>query len=330
MTLGWLDLNNRHIAVALWLLVFVVVLCFKTEVRHSMFNVVRTMLGRTILSVLIEAIVWSALVLSVTVVVGRMLGLWSTIPVVTGLYWFCISGIPLLLTSFSDDTNSYRKRLWEAFGIWAIFTAFVSVSVYSLPIEVLIVFFAELLGVLYVGSLLSDDAAKGLGRLFLILLTVFCLAIVLGGVIDGKVDLVSVLESFMLPVILTVALRPYTKYVEFMERFEVRGGPINRRWIFANDYGENWPFTVGRVRLCHQASSVWVETRCLFPIPSVRRYPVNGLAKPWLTRMGYRCENLEDIWKPLSDGLKVNIGPIIQDGLRMGEGYSSKQHGHAP
>ena len=329
MTLEWFDLNDRHIAVALWLLVFVVGLSFKTEVRRAIFGIVRIALERTILSALIGATVWLAIVLSATVVVGRMLGLWPTIPAVSGLYWFFISGIPLLFTSFTDDPTAYQKRLKEAFGIWAIFTAFISVSVFSLPVEVLIVFFAELLGILYVGSLVNEDAGEGVGKLFPIVPIVFYLAIVLGSLIGGKVDVVNALQSFMLPVILTAAFQPYIKYVKFMERYEGRGGPITRRSISSEDYGGRWPFTVERVRLCHQASSVWVETRRLFPVPSTKRYPVNGLAKPWLTRLGYECEDLEGIWKPASDGSKVNIGPIILDGLSLGEDSGSNRPGNA-
>ena len=319
MALEWFDLNNRHIAVFLWSVVFLVGISFKKEVRRAILSMVRAALERTIISVLLGAIVWSALTLSAAVVIGRMLGLWSVIPVASGLYWFCISGIPLLATSFTNDPGTYRKRLREAFGIWAIFAAFISVSVFSLPVEVLIVFFAELLGILYVGSLVSEDAGKGVGRLFPAAPIAFYLAIVLGSMIGGKVGLINVLQSFMLPVILTATFQPYVKYVKFMERYEHRGSPITKRWISSQDYGERWPFTVERVRLCHQASSVWVERRHLFPVPSIKRYPVNGLAKPWLTRLGCECENLEEIWKPASDGLKVNIGPIIRDGLSMGE-----------
>ena len=318
-------MNNRHVAVALWFVTFVVGLSIKVEVRLAILNVVRAMLGRTILSLLLQAIVWWALMLSSIVVIGRALGIWSTIPAVTGLYWFCISGIPLLMTSFTDDPRAYRKCLREAFGISAIFAAFVSVSVFSLPIEMFIVFFAELLGILYVVSLTDRGADKSVGRLFPVVPIVFYLAIVFGSVIGGKVDVINVLEAFLLPVVLTASFQPFVKYVRFMERYESRGGPTARRWISSQDYGESWPFTVERARLCHQATSVWVETRHLFPVLKIKRYPVNGTAKPWLTNLGYNCEKLEDICKPSSDVFRVNIGPIIQDGFRMGEESGSKR-----
>ena len=329
MALEWFDLNYRHFAVVLWLVVFVGGLSFKIEVRCAIFSMVRVALERTILSVLTGAIVWSALMLSATVVVGRMLGLWSTIPAFSGLYWFFVSGIPLLMTSFTDDPSAYRKRLREAFGISAIFTAFISVSIFSLPVEVCIVLFAEILGILYVGSSLNEDAGKSVRRLFPIVPIAFYLAIVLGSMVAGKVGVVNVVQSFLLPVVLTATFQPYIKFVKFMERYEYTGSPITKRWISSQDDGESWPFTVERVRLCHQASSVWVETRRLLPVPSVRRYPVSGLAKPWLTRLGYECKILEEISKTSSDGVMVSVGPIIRDGFRMGEDSSSNQRGHA-
>ena len=266
------------------------------------------------------------LMLSAAVVVGRLLGLWSTIPLVTGLYWFLISGIPLLMTSFTEDPVAYGKRLGEACGISAVFVAFISVSTFSLPEEVFIVLFAELLGILYAASLMSEDTGKRMRRLFPTVPMLFYLVIVLGSMLAGKVSVVNVLQAFLLPVILTGTLQPYIKYVRFMERYEGRGGPVSRRWVSSEDYGEDWPFTVGSVRLCHQASSIWVETRRLLPIPRVKRYAVNGLAKSWLTSMGCDCEDLEDIWKPTSHGSRVSIGPIIRDGFRMGEGSRSRQH----
>ena len=224
MTLERFDLNYRHVAAVLWLVVLVCGLSLKIEMRRAIINMVRAMLERTLLSVLIGAIVWSVLMLSAAVVVGRLLGLWSTIPLVTGLYWFLISGIPLLMTSFTEDPVAYGKRLGEACGISAVFVAFISVSTFSLPEEVFIVLFAELLGILYAASLMSEDTGKRMRRLFPTVPILFYLVIVLGSMLAGKVSVVNVFQAFLLPVILTGTLQPYIKYVRFMERYEGRGG----------------------------------------------------------------------------------------------------------
>jgi Protein of unknown function (DUF2511) len=76
-----------------------------------------------------------------------------------------------------------------------------------------------------------------------------------------------------------------------------------------SDYGKAWPFTVDSgVLACEGAGAVTFEA-------NGTRYAVNGIAA------GQDLPKINPIWRDDPDlaGLKVNIGPIIDRGLKLSE-----------
>ena len=65
--------------------------------------------------------------------------------------------------------------------------------------------------------------------------------------------------------------------------------------------------------LCCRHNAVWVEV-------NRKKYGVNGMAPAVLSRWGYNVDDLDDIWRtdPESYGGRVSIGPLIDDGLSLG------------
>ena len=110
----------------------------------------------------------------------------------------------------------------------------------------------------------------------------------------------------------------------------------NRLTVTEADYGESWPLTIPEATLiCREPSLVWVESDDV-------AYPLNGIAKTHLPteQPGLIIGELEAIWRipdsfweeekllqrsfpdyvPGSQGvLRVNIGPLIDDGLDLCE-----------
>ena len=82
-------------------------------------------------------------------------------------------------------------------------------------------------------------------------------------------------------------------------------------WITKHQYGKRWPFTVNAGGLaCVHYSSVIFTSRGI-------TYAVNGTAKG-----EHRYANIEKIWRfnpayPRSFGLRIDIGPIIDRGLKL-------------
>ena len=93
--------------------------------------------------------------------------------------------------------------------------------------------------------------------------------------------------------------------------------------ISEEDYGDKWPLTVAEAEIhCEQVSDrpvlamVWVEADGF-------AYPLNGTAISLLKdkRPELKVRALMSIWRdsPTFPGSRVNIGPLIDDGLEMCE-----------
>ena len=94
-------------------------------------------------------------------------------------------------------------------------------------------------------------------------------------------------------------------------------GTSDIKTIKQSDYGEKWPLTVPEATLlCKGWGGVYVYV-------NERYYPVNGLAGSQQiidTYIGEPIYDLQDIWAsdPVSKyGLRISIGPLIDDGLKL-------------
>jgi hypothetical protein len=90
------------------------------------------------------------------------------------------------------------------------------------------------------------------------------------------------------------------------------GTASNERHVSRTDYGEAWPLTVesGTLR-CEGASAV------TFRSEDGTTYWVNGTAGGQAEEHGW--QNIRPIWAddPEFEGLKISIGPLIDDGLNL-------------
>jgi len=86
----------------------------------------------------------------------------------------------------------------------------------------------------------------------------------------------------------------------------------NERAISSAGYGDRWPFTFAAgVLRCTNSVAVNVTDSA-----SNQTYAVNGAAKSLSTQTGWG--QLDQVWRDdPAGGLKVNIGPMIQDGLTL-------------
>ncbi len=83
--------------------------------------------------------------------------------------------------------------------------------------------------------------------------------------------------------------------------------------IDAESYGEAWPFTFEEAHLqCYPGKAVVVSDA-----ETGRSYPLNGPATSKAGQLG--LEPLEQVWldNPTIPGTKVNVGPVIQEGLAL-------------
>ena len=87
------------------------------------------------------------------------------------------------------------------------------------------------------------------------------------------------------------------------------GSEASGKTLRSSDYGSDWPLTVDEGVVTCEASAVYFTT-------GGRRYAVNGMAT------GRKdAPDIDVIWKanPALEGTKINIGPIIDEGLKLCE-----------
>ena len=96
--LEWHDLNARHEATLLWLAAMLIIgIAGSAEARRSVCDLLKMLLEPTI-SLLIVGLLANVIFLTfIAAIVGREVGLWETLPVVTAIVWALTTGFSLLL-----------------------------------------------------------------------------------------------------------------------------------------------------------------------------------------------------------------------------------------
>lgn len=84
-------------------------------------------------------------------------------------------------------------------------------------------------------------------------------------------------------------------------------------FVAEESYGENWPFTVDYGVIRCQRGAVYFST------PDDGRFPLNGLARSYLSGTPSGTKDLHDIWKdyPSPYTPKYPIGDLISQGLEI-------------
>ena len=93
--------------------------------------------------------------------------------------------------------------------------------------------------------------------------------------------------------------------------------------ISKSDYGSRWPLTVSEATLHCEEVEVWntPNVQLVWVESKGYAYPVNGTAKSFLRdeKPGLKVRDIERIWRshPTISGMRINIMPLINDGLEI-------------
>ena len=312
----WYDLNARHQAALLWSLIALLLLLVRfANVRASFRGLLLSLFKPVIILSIAGLFLITAAATVSAVYVGRALGAFETLPVVTTIIWSCTSGLSLMVAKISSEggEKSIPGALMKVLAPATILSILLSLSVMSIWWEIATSPFVTAFGVIAVVSSLEGEhsrAARFVNFSFLI----WTLAMVLrtAHLLASNANAwVSLAESLTYPLWLTVAALPYILAVAQYDRLRfILGCPSKR--ITAEEYGNRWPLTVDEARLYCRHNAVWLKV-------NRRKYSLNGLSYSLLRRHGCTVHELEDIWRPNpeSEGLRVNIGPLIDDGLKL-------------
>lgn len=312
----WYDLNSRQQAAVFWTLVALLLVLLKsTDVRDSVGGLLRSFFRPTIFLSTSGLLVVTAVVSVSAVYLGRSLGAFETPPVVTSIVWACTAGITLMVTKIGRSNGEMFavRALTKTVAPATLLSILLNFSVMGIWWEISTFPFITALGILAVFASLKEkyaQVARALNRVFVIW-TLAMLVRAVYSLIHKPGAWTSLVESVTYPLLLTVGTLPYIYSIAQHDRLRFILGCVSRK-ITAEEYGDRWPLTVERAKLCCRHSAVWVKV-------NRKRYGVNGMSYGLLERYGFRVHQLEEIWRPnpAIEGSRVSIGPLIEDGLKL-------------
>ena len=329
--IDWHDLNTRHVALSIWMiLIIATVTVTSAHVRSAFHNLLASVWSMPLLPALLGFFAVAGASTYCAVVLGTWASYWVALPVVTALVWTMGSGIGLLLSyeRFVRGQATLSTTVKRTLLPSTVITALVGSSTLSLALELVLVPVVFAVGAAHVVALSNPEYRRAtyVTTPLLVLYTVGLFALLVWDSFSDPDNLRLASQSVILPVWLTVWAVPYLRLLVGVEKAKflltTRCEPIRE-----SEYGEAWPLTVEKAWLYCKSGAVWVEV-------GSQRYPLNGTSQTLLPSYGLEYRALEEIWredpvweemrKEFGDEaggapLRVSVGGLIREGLALEE-----------
>lgn len=226
-----MELNNREVALLLWLAVGTTFALTKPRVRRSTANLARSLIAVKIMSPLALFVVYVGGVLAL----ADAAGLWRSGLMKDTVIWSLVAGLALLFNATSaGERGFFRRTALQTLSLSAVAGFYVDLFVLSLPAELVLqpVLFL-LAGMIAVATF--DARYRELKTPLEITLAI--IALVLLGFVTVQLverwytlDTAELLREFLLPVWLTFAVLPFIHAFALVMAYEIA---FMRLWFAA-------------------------------------------------------------------------------------------------
>jgi cytochrome c biogenesis protein CcdA len=127
--------NNREIATAIWILLFLALSARTAGVRSAAAGLVRSFCNRHILTSVVAMLVYTAgLVLFL-----RAVGIWTAELLKDTIIWYCFTAFVLMMSAVTEEGSILRKVVKETVKVLLIFEFLINEYTFSLAIELVLV-----------------------------------------------------------------------------------------------------------------------------------------------------------------------------------------------
>ena len=314
--IDWYDINARHEAAILWLgALSIVALAASSGVRQSVLELLKTLGHRTILSLYTGLLLVVTALAAVAVYLGRSVGLWETLPVVTVSVWAVSSGVALLL-NFGDflGKDGEFRRAAAVLTPATIIAALADIAILSFWWEVALFPVLAFLAIMFAYNQPEhrNRQLHSFAKMALLMYTLALVGLAIANLVQHPDAWKHLVQAGVMPIWLTVGTLPYIRLLILIEQWRFRSRCPNRI-VSSDDYGSNWLLVVDSAKLCCKHGAVWIEA-------NGRKYGLNGTARAMLPRWGFTCSNLEEIrrYDPSHAGSWIGIHRLLRDGLTLG------------
>ena len=215
--------NNREIATAFWVLLFVALAPQKGDIRKSLAGVLRAFCHFKILASVCLMLLYTAAVVTLL----ALIGLWKSTLLKDTIVWFCVSGMAMMMrfATSDDDENIFHKALVDSIKIVILLEFLVNTYTFSLPVEFIIVPLLTFVAMIdAVASLDKKNAAVAkLTKGVLTVVGFMILAVALGRAISDLQNLrrFDTVRSIALAPILSLSLSPFLYVMVLISKYEL-------------------------------------------------------------------------------------------------------------
>lgn len=206
-----MDLNNRDIAVLVWLALAAILLSLKADIRDAFKDVVRAFLDRRIILILATAAIYVAL----CVLLLSKLNAWQWSNLKTTLVWALTFGFVSLIevVRIDEDSTYFRKVLRDALAGTAIVTFIAEFYTFNLLAELFLVPVISIVTIMQATASFRPEHAR-VGKLLGNVLTGIGLFIFFYAAYRTVVEFsdfatFETVREFMIPILLTILFIPF-------------------------------------------------------------------------------------------------------------------------
>lgn len=216
--------STRELSLLLWISVILIAMLLAKSIRKSIFAIFRLFFSKQILPVVIALTIYTLL----SVLFLKQVSLWDKSLIKDTVFWFIgFAMVTFFTINKAKDTSFFKTILKECFK-WTIFIEFfVNLYTFSLITEIIMLPIIVLFGVTQAVAQTdkkNEAASKLLTNLLAIIGTVY-IGYAIYKTITAFKDIWTVqnLQTFLLPLLLTVLLLPYfylvALYMHYQELF---------------------------------------------------------------------------------------------------------------
>ena len=214
-------LNNRQIAIAIWIFIATIWAVSNSKIRKSLFHVIKAFFAwKLTISYLLMFTYITAIIM-----VLRTIGIWNMNHLLITMMWgIFVAFIMLFEFSKANDPEFFKKALKKNFTILIILEFIINLYVFDLWIELLIVPFSAILGGMIAIS--ETDKKYEITKKFLnfIISLMGLLFICYAGymvITDFKhFATIKNLESFYLPILFSITFIPFVYFSALYSGYE--------------------------------------------------------------------------------------------------------------
>jgi hypothetical protein len=278
------DLNNREIAIVLLIGALVVFVLARDDTRGPAIRVIRALAQRLILLSLAGLLAWVVLV----TLIGSRLGLWTPDLIKDTTIWFVTFAVVRLfrMANIGKDRHPFREVILDPLAATALVEFITNVYVFPLLVEILLVPFVTLLGLLVVvAGYQKTPYAKGIASGVLGILGIGILGFSAFELVHNwsSLDLAHQIRLLVLPIWLTVGTVPYLYVMSLLAGYEA----AFLRIAFASP----------------NRRITWRSRLAMFTVLNVRTRAVANLRASWIGRLA-EAETLAQARTVLVDYLR--------------------------